>query len=516
MLTELPAWKQLEQHHDRTALSLDALFSEDPKRPESLSIDAGPLHIDYSKHLVTAETLELLVTLANECKLSDHIQHLFSGNVVNHSEKKPASHPLLRSSIALTDSMRQTLSKMESISDQIKEKKWKGSTGKIITDVINLGTGGSYLGPLMTTKALSAFSDHSIHLHFIANQHDAALKRLLDQLNPETTLIIISSKSFSTSETLHNFQFTYQWMSASLGTSVMAQHVIAITANTEKAMALGIPDNHIIEFQSDVGGRYSIWTAIGLPLCIHIGFSQFKQFLEGAASIDQHFLNTPFIQNIPVLLGLIEIWYTHFFQAHSVAILPYHQDLSLLPRYLQQLSMESIGKSVNQQGEVLPYPTGSVLWGGVGSTGQHAYHQLLHQGTPFIPCDFITTYEDPFLFAQCLAQSQALMRGHKEGQAAERCPGNRPSTTIILPELTPYSLGALIALYEHKIFAQAIIWGINPFDQWGVEQGKLLGEDLKRVVEYRELPENYDSSTRSLLQRYYQSTKECEDTPNGA
>ncbi len=504
MLMDLAIWQKLENHKKEfQGVSLSALFTADQNRAHIFSSELGSLKIDFSKNFITTETLQLLIELAEKRDLKKQILKLHSGDIVNQSEYQPASH--LQSRITQTININPMFKKMEQLSDQIRDNEWKLHKGHIITDIIHLGTGGSYLGPHMSIESLSRFSDNQIHFHFIANQHDQVLKRKLSTLNPLTTLVILSSKSLGTSETLHNFHKVLAWLSKEMNTvEALQKQVIAITAFPEKALALGIPQDHILDFPTSIGGRYSIWSAVGLPLSIAIGFSGFREFIAGAELVDQHFINAPLAENIPVLLALIEMWYIHFFNANNMAVLPYHQDLSLLPSYLQQLSMESLGKSVSQENHSLAYSTGPVIWGGTGTTGQHAYHQLLHQGTVFIPCDFIVTYEDPFLFSQCLAQSHTLMMGQHEGEAFKRASGNRPSNTFVLPELTPYALGSLLALYEHKVFTQASVWGINPFDQWGVENGKELGQKLKHVVNYRELPMASDSSTCLLLEHYYQ------------
>lgn len=514
MLTKLATWQQLENlRKNFSQFSLREEFSLDSHRAQKFSAQLGPITVDFSKNLITTEVLQLLVKLANERQLSTHIEDLFSGQIVNHSEQQPALHTALRAisqdalppaQKQLLPKVQQTLDIMESMSEKIRRSEWYGFSHKSITDVVNLGVGGSYLGPYMSTQALTAFSDSAVRLHFVANRHDAVLQRLLNKLNPETTLILVSSKSFTTNETLHNFLQIQKWFMQKTTLDLALQHhFIAITAKPELAQQAGISPKNIVPFYSWVGGRYSIWSAIGLPLCITIGMREFKNFLSGAAAIDEHFYQTPLTHNIPALLGLIDIWYINFFNAHATAILPYHQDLYLLPRYLQQLAMESIGKSITQEGQKVSYATGNVFWGGVGSTGQHAYHQLLHQGTEFIPCDFIITFEDPYLFAQCLAQTRTLMIGQMEDNPAKKCPGNRPSTTIVLPKLSPHTLGALLALYEHRIVTQGMVLQINPFDQWGVEQGKRLGQELKDVVECGQIPEHYDGSTRKLLADYY-------------
>jgi glucose-6-phosphate isomerase len=504
MLDDLPIWQQLQKHQTSfSKFSLIDAFQQNSQRAQQFSAKCGELYVDLSKNLVTDTTLQLLLQLTEECGLKQKINDLFSGKIVNFSEEQPALHTHLRTNSATYPLVQQSLEKMASISEKIRLHQWYGYNGKAITDVINLGTGGSYLGPHMVTHALAAFNDTSIKQHFVANQQDKVLQRLLKHLNPETTLIIVSSKSFTTQETLHNFEFILTWLSNYTHREQALKQFIAITANPEKARSRGIQDEQIIPFLSAVGGRYSIWSAIGLPLCISNGFACFKEFLAGASAMDEHFLHTAFAQNIPVLLALIDVWYINFFTAKSLATLPYHQDLALLPHYLQQLSMESLGKCTTQEGAPITYQTGNIIWGGVGTTGQHAYHQLLHQGVEFTPCEFIVTYDEPYLFSQSLAQSRALMLGQNTGNPAKNCPGNRPSTLIIFPELTAHSLGLLLALYEHRVFTQAAIWGINPFDQWGVELGKNLGQALQDVVKYQQLTTDWDSSTKTLLTQYF-------------
>lgn len=500
MLTSQSAWKKLTQHKKvLEKFSLIEAFEQDPKRAEHFSLSLASLYVDFSKNLITDETLHLLLSLAEQAKLKEKIKQLFSGEVINQSEQQAATHTELRD--ASVKKNHESWQKIRGISEKVRSGKWEGIHTPI-TDIINLGTGGSYLGPYMATQALMSFSTTTIKQHFFANRQDEILQRLLAELNPKTTLIIVSSKSFSTEETLHNFSQVMVWLQNN------SNHCIAITAEPEKAKTFGIKEENILTFPPTIGGRYSIWSAIALPLCIQTGFDHFEQFLSGAQKMDDHFLNSPLNKNIPAILGLLDIWYINFYSAQSSAILPYHQDLYLLPRYLQQLSMESLGKSVTQHNKPVDYHTGNIIWGGVGSTGQHAYHQLLHQGTFFIPCDFIVTYSDPFLFSQCLAQSRTLMLGNPAEQPCKQLHGNRPSTTIAVPKLSPTTLGMLLALYEHRVYTQACLWDINPFDQWGVEQGKKAGQTLLNTVKYHKLLNDSDSSTAALLEKYYENTKD--------
>lgn len=520
-------------------LHLRELFKQDPNRFAHFSLETNGLFLDYSKNLLIDKTLSLLIRLAEECKLEEKIASLFNGHKINLTENRSALHTELRSfrttpmyidKIDITQEIKTAFSQMEKIVNNIHRGQWLGFSNKPITDVVNLGIGGSDLGPAMATYALSPYHKHKVQCHFVSNIDDTDIWETTKNLNPETTLFIVASKSFSTQETLCNATTAKNWiLKACNDPSKLDSHFIAVTANAKKAKKWGITT--ILPIWDWVGGRFSLWSAIGLPIAIAIGMDNFKQLLEGAKAIDQHFRSAPFEKNMPVILGLLNIWYINFFNVRSYAILPYDQYLELLPAYLQQLEMESNGKYRRLNGEKVSYATSPVIWGMVGSNGQHAFHQLLHQGTQLIPVDFILPLmshhplEDhhTLLVANCLSQSKALMLGKTKEEVKQEMlqqkmteteinqvlphkvlMGNRPSNTILIPKLTPYTLGALIALYEHKVFVQSIIWDINCFDQWGVELGKqLTGEIFAQLSSKKPVEKiDHDSSTQGLMNYY--------------
>jgi glucose-6-phosphate isomerase len=524
--------KELQQIHLRD------LFTQNPNRANRFSIETDSVLFDFSKNFITEKTRALLCALANECKLSDRIDALFSGQCINSTEERPALHTALRqqsnSSLIInhrniTDDINKTLRQMTLIVEKIQQSNWLGFNHQPITDVVNLGIGGSDLGPAMCTYALSHFQNSLVRCHFVSHIDDIDIWQRDQSLKPETTLFIVASKSFTSKETLLNATKAKNWLvTASGDEKCLTNHFIAITAKPDTAKQWGI--SHILPIWDWVGGRFSVWSAIGLPIAISIGMENFRAFLQGAHSVDQHFRTTEFEKNIPVLLALLSIWYVNFFNAKSYAILPYDQLLQHLPAYLQQLEMESNGKYCRHNGQQVNYATSPVIWGEVGSNGQHAFHQLLHQGTQFIPIDFVlaaTNYHaEPkhhaWMVASCLSQSKALMLGRTEAEVRLELEqqhlsedainkllphkiliGNRPSNTLLLPTLNPYNLGALLALYEHKVFVQSVIWDINCFDQWGVELGKQFTEEI-----FQQLCDgksgNHDSSTTALI-NYYKS-----------
>jgi len=482
------------------AHSLNDLFENDPTRVDRFSLEAGDIYLDYSKHFITEDIRAALVALAQDYRLSEAIQRLLKGEKVNQSENRAAWHTALR----LENPPAQVLEQKEKMAvmvEALQTGKWRGTTGKAITDVVNLGIGGSDLGPRMAVEALKTYSQSELKIHFVSNIDPLAISECLASLNPATTLFILSSKSFTTQETLINAEVAKAWLSVGLKTQNVENHFIAVTASPEKAKAWGAA--HILSFWEWVGGRYSIWSTIGLPLALQIGTAHFEEFLEGARKMDEHFATAPFAENMPILLGLIGIWYIHFWEASSIAVLPYTQALRQLPDYLQQLDMESNGKSRTFLEQPVDYKTGPIVWGQAGTNGQHAFYQLLHQGTHFVPIDFIALAKSPtdlksqhqILLAHCFAQAQALMQGDQK-----TFPGNKPSSMLLLRELTPRSLGQLLALYEHKVFVQGIIWQINSFDQPGVELGKKLAAQVQNSLEKGDFY-NVDPSTRSLVNR---------------
>ncbi|WPC06844.1 glucose-6-phosphate isomerase [Pseudomonas benzenivorans] len=536
-VTRLPAWQGLAAHRECFAeFSLREAFVEDPRRFAEFSLSSCGLFLDYSKNLITRETRDLLVRLAEECGLRQAIDALFDGERLNASEGRPALHTALRRPIGdqvrvdgvdVMPEVHRVLLQMTELVGKVHDGLWRGYSEKPITDVVNIGIGGSFLGPQLVSEALLPFAQRGVRCHYLANIDGSSFHELAARLRAETTLFIISSKTFSTLETLKNAQAARGWYLAQGGTEgELHRHFIAVSSNVPAAVAFGIREENILPMWDWVGGRYSLWSAIGLPIAMSIGMSNFKELLSGAYSMDQHFREAPFEQNMPVLLALLGIWYGNFWGAQTQAILPYDHYLRNITKHLQQLDMESNGKRVLQDGAPAPCATGPVIWGGVGCNGQHAYHQLLHQGALLIPADFIVPVvsynpvadHHQWLYANCLSQSQALMRGKtlEEAEAELRAqgldedevrrlaphkviPGNRPSNTLVLERVSPRRLGALVALYEHKVFAQSAIWGINAFDQWGVELGKELGRNVYSRLVGSEQGAAEDASTQGLI-----------------
>lgn len=536
-VTRLASWQALATHREQLGdFKLRQAFAEDPRRFARFSLNDCGLFLDYSKNLITTATRELLVGLAMETGLQQAIQGLFNGDLVNASENRPALHTALRRPIGdkvqvdgvdVMPEVHRVLNRMSELVGQVHNGLWRGYSEKPITDVVNIGIGGSFLGPQLVSEALLPFAQRGVRCHYLANIDGSSFHELAARLRAETTLFIVSSKTFSTLETLKNARAARSWYLARGGSEgELHRHFMAVTSNTRAALAFGIREENILPMWDWVGGRYSLWSAIGLPIAMSIGTSNFKELLAGAYCMDEHFRSAPFERNMPVLLALLGIWYGNFWGAQSHAILPYDHYLRNITKHLQQLDMESNGKHVRQDGSTVAMATGPVIWGGVGCNGQHAYHQLLHQGTQLIPADFIVPVSSynpvddhhQWLFANCLSQSQALMLGKSreeveaelraQGLAEEQVrrlaphkviPGNRPSNTLVLERVSPGRLGALIALYEHKVFAQSVIWGINAFDQWGVELGKQLGKDVySRLVGSGEGAAG-DASTQGLI-----------------
>ncbi|WP_296241898.1 MULTISPECIES: glucose-6-phosphate isomerase [unclassified Psychrobacter] len=535
-------WQQL-QMLAKQPWSLAALFAQDDSRATRFSMQAGALYMDYSKQCIDEQVLASLLQLAESCELSLRIDALMQGAMVNTSEARAALHTALRlpATVQLqvgeqevVADVHQSLCQVERLSERIRSGTWRGFSGKAITDVVNIGVGGSDLGPLMAATALDEWADTNIEVHFVSNMDGTQLDNLLKHLNPETTLFIISSKSFGTVDTLSNAKTALSWLLATAkrhaGTedSVLRRHFIGISANSEKMSAWGIHPEHQLQLWEWVGGRFSLWSAIGFAIAIRIGMAGFKEFLSGAHSMDEHFAQADFAKNLPVLLGLLAVWNSTFLQVNAHTVLPYDGRLSYLPSYLTQLEMESNGKSVTQHGDHIDYDTCPILWGEIGSNAQHAFYQLLHQGTQQVSCDFIACVrrysgqsqnaplqqQHELSLANCLAQSRVLAFGNaalqeSEVQVASAADkykyyrGNQPSTTLLIDELTPHSLGALIALYEHKVYVMASIWDINPFDQWGVEMGKQMAESVHDAMQ-KAGESQFDSSTNQLLKHIQQ------------
>lgn len=502
-------WEKLRQHADALKqIHLRDLFVEDSQRFQRFCRKQNGILIDFSKNFLNETTFELFIELANTCGLRDQIEALFRGDKLNHTENRAAWHTALRQPETTID-IKQELNRMKIFVNRVLSGEWVGFSGKRITDIVNIGIGGSHLGAALLTEALTAYRT-PLNIHFASNADGISISSLITKLNPETTLFIITSKTFSTQETLLNAKALIQWFEATSGHSPYEQHVIGVSANSNAMTAFGLPLANQFRFWDFVVGRFSIWSTVGLVIALAIGFDQFEALLQGAAEMDEHFRQADFKENIPFLMALLDIFYINFWQAQTHAILPYHSHLKLLPGYLQQLCMESLGKSINNTGHEINYHTGNIIWGDLGSNGQHAFYQLLHQGKFFVPIDFIvpiqlehhlSEYTD-FNIANVLAQSQALMAGknsadvyqemEQQGVTKEEItrllphrvyPGNRPSTMIVLNKLTPETMGQLIALYEHKVFVQSVIWDINPFDQWGIELGKSLTKQYLSLMQ---------------------------------
>ncbi|WP_273805787.1 MULTISPECIES: glucose-6-phosphate isomerase [unclassified Pseudomonas] len=536
-VTQLASWKALQEH--RKAMQnfrMRDAFAADPQRFSQFSLSSSGLFLDYSKNLITEQTRDLLVNLAREAGLEGAIHTLFDGAYVNSSEHRPALHTALRRPVGdsvqidgqdIMPEVHRVLNQMTQLVTRIHNGLWRGYTEKPITDVVNIGIGGSFLGPQLVSEALVPFTQRGVRCHYLANIDGSEFREVTSKLAADTTLFIVSSKSFGTLETLKNAQAARAWcLAQGCPEPELHKHFIAVSSNVKVAVEFGIAEENIFPMWDWVGGRYSLWSAIGLPIALAIGMSNFKDLLAGAYAMDQHFTSAPFEENMPVLLGLLGVWYGNFWGATSHAILPYDHHLRNFVKHLQQLDMESNGKSVRQDGSPVSVETGPVIWGGVGCNGQHAYHQLLHQGTQLIPGDFIVPVvshnpvadHQQWLYANCLSQSQALMLGKTREEAEVELrekglgeaeiaklaphkviPGNRPSNTLVLERISPRRLGALVALYEHKVFVQSVIWGINCFDQWGVELGKELGKDVYQHIIGRSEGKADDGSTQGLI-----------------
>jgi glucose-6-phosphate isomerase len=529
-----PAWKALEAHCKQIQKShLRNLFADDPKRGERLTLEAVAIYFDYSKNLITDETLKLLLQLAEESGLQARIEAMFRGEKINVTEKRAVLHVALRAprgSSIVVDSenvvpeVHAVLDKMTDFSNRVRSGAWVGHSGKRIRNVINIGIGGSDLGPVMAYEALKHYSDRNLTFRFVSNVDSTDFAEAVRDLDPSETLFIISSKTFTTLETMTNAHTARDWSLAGLGgdEKSVAKHFVAVSTNTAEVQKFGIDTANMFEFWDWVGGRYSMDSAIGLSTMIAIGPDNFRAMLDGFHQVDEHFRTTPFERNLPVLMGLLAVWYNNFFGAQTVAVLPYEQYLKRFPAYLQQLTMESNGKHVTLEGVRVDYDTAPIYWGEPGTNGQHSFYQLIHQGTRLIPCDFIGFMQPlnaigrhhDMLLANVFAQTEALAFGKTPEQVkAEGTPdwlvphrvfeGNRPSNTILAERLSPETLGKLVALYEHSVFTQGTIWDINSFDQWGVELGKALAQKIILEIESKTEPAlNHDSSTNALIRRY--------------
>lgn len=533
----LPLWPELKAHQQNWQASLAELFQGDEQRAQTFSLSAGDLFLDYSKSHLTVKTRQLLTQLCEQAQLPAAIKAMFNGDVINNTEQRAAWHVALRAqeagAVQPPEEVTQVKARMRAFTERVTQGQCQGFKGDTITDVVNIGIGGSDLGPRMVCKALADYHLDSIRVHFVANIDGAEIHQTLSALNPATTLFIIASKTFTTLETLQNAQTARNWvMEGGCSEDQLHRHFAAISTNIEKATAFGISEDNIFAMWDWVGGRYSLWSAIGLPIAVAIGWERFEQLLSGAAVMDNHFAEASFDNNMPVILALLTFWYSQCWGAQSQAILPYCHNLQLFPNFLQQLDMESLGKQVNRAGEAVDYPTGIAIWGTEESNGQHSFHQLFHQGTLTIPVDFIATLkpnhplttQHHHLLSCCLSQSQAMLSGKSLEQArreltdagysdsdAEQLaahkviPGNRPSNTLLLEQLTPSALGQLIALYEHKVYVLSVLLNINAFDQWGVELGKQLGVKISDTLEQGKIDTQWDASTQLLASKILHS-----------
>jgi glucose-6-phosphate isomerase len=547
-LHKLPVWQKLSQHQQSIAsLHMRDLFAQDAKRFDKLSLKFADILFDYSKHRITDETLPMLFQLAREAKIEDWRDKMFAGEKINITEDRAVLHTALRNRANtpvmvnghnVMPDVNAVLAQMREFSDKVRNGSWTGYTGKRITDIVNIGIGGSDLGPVMVCDALKPYSSPDLNVHFVSNIDGAHLMRALNVCNPETTLFIVASKTFTTQETMTNARSARTWfLKAAKDNAHVAKHFVALSTNAKAVEDFGIDTANMFAFWDWVGGRYSLWSAIGLSIALYVGMDKFEELLTGAFEMDQHFKTAPLEQNMPVIMALIGVWYNNFFHIDTQAILPYDQGLARFPAYLQQADMESNGKFICRDGTRVPYKTGPVVWGEAGTNGQHAFYQLIHQGTQIVPADFLMPVHSQYkvgengnthhkiLLANFLAQTQSLMLGKTKEQARaeleqqglsgealenllphKEFEGNRPTTSIMFDKLTPNTLGKLIALYEHKIFVQGIIWDINSYDQWGVEYGKQIAQQILPQLISDEVVTNYDSSTNGLI-NYTKSLK---------
>lgn len=538
--TRTQSWQRLLDHlYKIKPIALKTLFAQDPERFHRFSIRFGDILVDFSKNRISEETLDLLLGLAEEAELGDAIRKMFSGDCINETEGRAVLHialrnlgerPIVVDGVDVMPSVKAVLEKMAAFSGRVISGEWQGFTGKRISDIVNIGIGGSDLGPVMVTECLRPYAKPGLAVHFVSNVDGTHLTETLKRLDPETTLFLIASKTFTTQETMANAFSARSWFLAKAKDPIhIARHFVAISTNAEKVEAFGIDRNNMFVFWDWVGGRYSLWSAIGLSIACFIGYEHFEELLQGAHDMDSHFQEAPFRRNIPVILALLGIWYNNFFGAQTEAILPYDQYMHRFPAYFQQGNMESNGKSVDRNGEPVRYETGPIIWGEPGTNGQHAFYQLIHQGTKLIPADFLAPAvshnplgdHHPILLSNFFAQTEALMNGksreeviaelRREGKTADQierlCPyrvfeGNKPTNSILFRKLTPRVLGSLIAMYEHKIFVQGVVWNIFSFDQWGVELGKQLAQKILPELAGDQPVEAHDASTNGLINMF--------------
>jgi glucose-6-phosphate isomerase len=544
-LTLSPAWQALSAHHNNMkSVHMRQLFRDDPLRFEKFTMQLDGLLFDYSKNRINQSTVDLLIGLAKQAELPSNIEGMFSGEKINTTEGRAALHTALRNRSDrpvcvdgkdVMPDVKRVLGLMRRFSDAVRNGEYLGHTGKRITDIVNIGIGGSDLGPLMVCEALKSFANQDMRVHFVSNIDASHLCETLKKVNAATTLFIVSSKTFTTQETLTNAHSARTWLIAQLGEEqAVAKHFSAVSTNLKATAQFGINPDNVFEFWDWVGGRYSLWSAIGLPIALYLGIDKFEELLSGAHAMDEHFRHAPLDKNIPVMMAMLGVWYGNFFHAESNAVFPYDQYMHRFAAYLQQLDMESNGKGVDRQGKAVDYDTSMEVWGEPGTNGQHAFYQLIHQGTRLIPCDFIAPLhsQNPLgehhaiLIANCFAQTEALMVGKTEEQARTELvaqgfsgealeallphkvfPGNKPTNTLLVKRLDAHTLGMLIALYEHKVFVQSVIWNINPFDQWGVELGKQLAAKILKELPDSAVAAPHDASTSGLIEYYHRHSK---------
>ncbi|MGL2575744.1 glucose-6-phosphate isomerase [Helicobacter pylori] len=540
MLTQLKTYPKLLKHYEEIEeVHMRDWFSKDKERASRYFVQLESLSLDYSKNRLNDTTLKLLFELANDCSLKEKIEAMFKGEKINTTEKRAVLHTALRSlndaeilldNMEVLKSVRSVLKRMRAFSDSVRSGKRLGYTNQVITDIVNIGIGGSDLGALMVCTALKRYGHPRLKMHFVSNVDGTQILDVLEKINPASTLFIVASKTFSTQETLTNALTARKWFVERSGDEKhIAKHFVAVSTNKEAVQQFGIDEHNMFEFWDFVGGRYSLWSAIGLSIMIYLGKKNFNALLKGAYLMDEHFRNAPFESNLPVLMGLIGVWYINFFQSKSHLIAPYDQYLRHFPKFIQQLDMESNGKRISKKGEIIPYDTCPVVWGDMGINAQHAFFQLLHQGTHLIPIDFIASLDKKpnakghheILFSNVLAQAQAFMKGKSYEEALGELLskgldkdeakdlahhrvffGNRPSNILLLEKISPSNIGALVALYEHKVFVQGVIWDINSFDQWGVELGKELAVPILQELEGHKSNAYFDSSTKHLIELY--------------
>ncbi len=540
-LTQHPSWEKLNQHQkEMSAIHMRDLFKQNPKRFEEYSLVVDDILLDYSKHRITQQTLDLLLTLAKDANIENWRSKMFSGDKINITENRAVLHTALRNrsnTPVLVDGkdvmpeVNAVLAQMRAFTEQVRNGQWTGYTGKAITDIVNIGIGGSDLGPVMACDALKPYASPNLNVHFVSNIDGAHLMRALEKCNPETTLFIVASKTFTTQETMTNAHSARRWfLNSAKNEAFVAKHFVALSTNAKAVQEFGIDTNNMFAFWDWVGGRYSLWSAIGLSIALYVGMDNFEQMLAGGHAMDTHFQTAPLEQNMPVIMALLGIWYNNFYHVDTHAILPYDQGMARFAAYLQQADMESNGKFICRDGSRVSYKTGPVIWGEAGTNGQHAFYQLIHQGTQTVPADFLMPAQSHYkvgspddqhhkiLLANFLAQTQALMLGktreearaelEKQGMSGQALEdllphkmfeGNRPTTSIVFKQLTPFMLGKLIALYEHKIFVQGIIWDINSYDQWGVEYGKQIASQILPQLLTKDAVTGFDSSTNGII-----------------